>query len=207
MVVFGLAVDQAPESALGVLLAADNDFSLDRYNSDANGTYREVGVQIIVQIEYNNRDDWRAPTTPAYTYKVTHQKGSTANDEASYYSDYPDGLTIVQNSGVKIKFVQAGLRHDPDSAPLTTQYDGLKLLKRKTEAVDKHLRKGYAMKALDALDEAHLRAPRRLGREARERVGPPSRRGRPRSPRVRVRGYGRERVHDPQPPDFLRGGG
>ena len=53
-----------------------------------------------------------------------------------------------------IKFVQAGLRHDPDSAPLKTQYDGLKLLKRKTEAVDKQLKKGYSIKALDALDEA-----------------------------------------------------
>ena len=53
-----------------------------------------------------------------------------------------------------IKFVQAGLRHDPDSAPLKKQYDGLKALKRKTEAVDKHLKKGYSVKALDALDEA-----------------------------------------------------
>jgi len=53
-----------------------------------------------------------------------------------------------------IKFVQAGLRHDPDSAPLKTQYDGLKLLKRKTEAVDKHLKKGSSIKALEALDEA-----------------------------------------------------
>ncbi|KAK7253731.1 tetratricopeptide repeat [Aureococcus anophagefferens] len=52
-----------------------------------------------------------------------------------------------------IKFVQAG-RARPDSAPLKKQYDGLKSLKRKTEAVDKHLRKGYSVKALDALDEA-----------------------------------------------------
>ncbi|KAH8094088.1 hypothetical protein JL720_4077 [Aureococcus anophagefferens] len=57
-----------------------------------------------------------------------------------------------------IKFVQAGLRHDPDSAPLKKQYDGLKSLKRKTEAVDKHLRKGYSVKrhevAFDACDGA-----------------------------------------------------
>jgi hypothetical protein len=53
-----------------------------------------------------------------------------------------------------IKFVQAGLRHDPDSAPLKKQYDGLKSLKRKTEAVDKHLKKGYSVKALDAAARA-----------------------------------------------------
>ena len=40
------------------------------------------------------------------------------------------------------RFVQAGLRHDPDSKPLRTQYDGLKELKRRVESIDKQLRKG-----------------------------------------------------------------
>ncbi|KAJ1461326.1 hypothetical protein M885DRAFT_507245 [Pelagophyceae sp. CCMP2097] len=53
-----------------------------------------------------------------------------------------------------IKFVQTGLREDPDSPALVVQYEGLKALQRKTEAVDKLLKKGYSLKALDALDEA-----------------------------------------------------
>ena len=111
----GASSDLFDEIDLGVLLAADNDFSLDRYNSDANGTYREVGVQLTVQIEYNNREDWNTPTMPAYTYHVTHQKGSTASYEESYYSDYPQGLTVVQNSGVKIQFVQSGTFYSFDA--------------------------------------------------------------------------------------------
>ena len=50
--------------------------------------------------------------------------------------------------------VQAGLRNDPDSPPLKTQYNQLKALKRKVEAVDKLLGKGMGLKAVDALDEA-----------------------------------------------------
>ena len=42
--------------------------------------------------------------------------------------------------------VQAGLRHDPDSKPLRTQYDGLKELKRRVESIDKQLKKGMALK-------------------------------------------------------------
>lgn len=53
------------------------------------------------------------------------------------------------------RFVQAGLRHDPDSIPLRTQYDGLKGLQRRVEAIDKQLKKGMALKAVDALDEAY----------------------------------------------------
>ena len=51
--------------------------------------------------------------------------------------------------------VQAGLRHDPDSKPLRTQYDGLKELKRRVESIDKQLKKGMALKTVDLLDEAY----------------------------------------------------
>ena len=53
------------------------------------------------------------------------------------------------------RFVQAGLRHDPDSKPLRTQYDGLKELKRRVESIDKQLKKGMALKTVDLLDEAY----------------------------------------------------
>lgn len=103
------------EIDLNVLLQADKDMHLDRYNSDGNGTYRETGVNVYVQILYNNREFWKMPTEPAYEYIVKHAKGSNTLHEDTYYSDYPNGLTIEQNYGVKINFVLSGTFYVFDS--------------------------------------------------------------------------------------------
>ena len=135
-----------------VLLEADSDFSLDRYNGGANGTYRENGVTITVQIEYSNREDWSFPTSPAYTYKVKHQKGSSASFEDSYYASYPDGLTIVQNSGVKINFVQSGVFYSFDGTEALIRIStALALFAVATTVVDSLAR--YVMKHRDIYNE------------------------------------------------------
>lgn len=96
------------EFDLGALLRSDTDFAIDALNADGNGTYREVGATVTVNIEYNNREPWGMPREPAYVYHVTHTKGSTASREVSEYGDYPDDLTLIQSYGVKIDFVLTG---------------------------------------------------------------------------------------------------
>ena len=53
-----------------------------------------------------------------------------------------------------LKFLQTGLRADPDAAALQRQYEGLKLLQKLVRDADEQLRRGYSNKALGLLDEA-----------------------------------------------------